>query len=140
MLKAHELAQMPKISVKIPIWPKTSTDWGENSTNWFTKFTAFCISGILSPSLTIDQKKNRTCCHFLYRYGFAEHIKSGLQECGQPLNIVGNIDVNIDTNTVANIGTNIVANIDTNTVANGRFVTAVRPARMWTTIKHCWKY
>ena len=48
-----------------------------------------------------DQRKNRTCCHFLYGFGFAERIKSGWQECGQLANIVGNIDLNIDTNTVA---------------------------------------
>ena len=119
MQKAQGLAQMPKISIKTPFWPTTSTNWGKNSTNCFTKFSAFCIPGILSPSLTTiisDQRKNRTCCHFLYSFGFAEHIKSGLQECGQPANIVGNN--NIDTNTVANIDTNIVANIDSNIVTN----------------------
>ena len=35
------MRKMTKNSVKTPYWLIISRDWGKNSTNWFTKFTAF---------------------------------------------------------------------------------------------------
>ena len=33
------------VSIKNAFWLRIRKDWGENSTNWFNKLTAFCISG-----------------------------------------------------------------------------------------------
>ena len=74
--KSHET---PKISVKTQFWSRFSTDFGRNSTNQLTKFTAFCVSASLHWS------------HDLKSISLFRQWRQVVAECNQKCHSGGNL-------------------------------------------------